>query len=583
MHSHHETRSQPLFRAFCLLSALACLGPATGLAAETHTTAYTNGLIYTANPDMPWADTLVVEGQRLVFVGRQSDAGALLGQSAERIDLRARLVLPGLIDSHTHPGFIGMTAQQVAIPPADSVDELLGAVAQALAAHPDQDVFIGMPWSNALFDPETGPDKGLLDEIEQQRPVMIWDEWMHSLWVNSAALRAAGVDRNTLDPAPGFSFYRKDASGEPSGYITESAASDFWSKFINIDEPVTQVILDYLQYLSRHGVTTVFDAGNFGKDEEVYTAISQLDREGRLPVRYHGSYTLFLPHQLEGAVATLKSMRQRFASERLRVDTLKIFFDGVIETRTAHMLQDYRDTPGNKGEALLSRDQLHRLILELDAEGLHLHIHTVGNQAVRTALEAVEDAHRSLGRPPAIRIALSHLELVSDEDLARFAKLGVVGNYTPWWHGGSDEQYDDPALGPLAKQRMRARQLLADGARVTFSNDAYFTSDWSDGNANPFVGIQTGHTRQYPDGGAQAPVALPLDERLPLTAMVDGYTRNGAWQLGVEADLGSLQAGKKADFIVLDGNLFEMDPYRIHELRPELVVLDGEVLFTRTQ
>ncbi len=197
-----------------------------------------------------------------------------------------------------------------------------------------------------------------------------------------------------------------------------------------------QSILRYLQYLRNLGVTTLLDAGNFGWDDEVYALISRWDQQGVLPLRYHGSYTLFLPDDLPNAVAKLKRMRQAYGSDRVRIDTLKVFLDGVIETRTADMSEDYLDTPGNSGHSLLNQTQLRQLILDLHAEDLDMHVHTVGNQAIKTMLNAVEEARKSLSVPLNTRVTLCHLEVMDDSDFNRFKDLGVVASFTPHWHGG---------------------------------------------------------------------------------------------------------------------------------------------------
>jgi predicted amidohydrolase YtcJ len=336
--------------------------------------------------------------------------------------------------------------------------------------------------------------------------------------------------------------------------------------------------LDFLHYLKSKGVTTVFDAGNFGLDAEIYKVVQRLDKQGELPVRYHGSYTLFLPEDLQHSVATLKKMRSDFSSEKVRIDTLKVFLDGVIENRTAYMLDDYEDTPGNNGNALINREQLHALILDLDKESLHLHLHTVGNKAVRMSLDAIEDAHKTLSRPPNIRIALSHLEVMDAADIARFEALGVIAQFTPHWHGGDEGYGYDQSIGDLQNSMYLTKSLVDTGAVVTFSSDAYFTSDWTDGNASPFAGIQVGHNRQYVEDGPAGSVAAPETEVLSREQMVDGYTRQAAYQLAIDDMLGSLETGKKADFIVLDKDLFEIDRYSIHEIQPDAVILDGRVV-----
>lgn len=371
-----------------------------------------------------------------------------------------------------------------------------------------------------------------------------------------------------------MAYYQRDDDGELTGYITESAATDFGNRIVGMDTEAEGVLLEYLRYLASVGVTSVFDAGNFGADEAVYAAVHRLDRARQLPQRYFGAYTLFLRRDLPGAIDALKALGQRFNSDRVRIDTLKVYLDGVIESRTGHLLRDYNDMPGNRGGSLLSQEELTALLLELDRERLHLHVHTIGDQAVRTALDAVAGARQALGRPLEIRVALTHLQLIDRDDWPRFAALDVIAQFTPAWHGHDLPFYED-ALGLRARYTYPVRPLLDSGAVVNFSSDVYFPSEWHDGSASPFTGMQVGHLRQFREDAPDGPRSGPASEQLPLEVLVDGYTRSGAWQLGQEATLGSLEVGKRADFIVLNKDLFTMNASMIHTLVPGLVVIDG--------
>ena len=535
---------------------------------------FRNGRIYTADESNPWADTIVIRDDRIVYVGGEDGLQDFPANESVSYDLRGQLVLPGLLDAHTHPGWIAMASQHLQLPDVESKQDLINAIENMVQDNPDRDILIGIAWDNVLFDVK-GPHKDILDAIEPNRPILLWDTWMHSLWVNSKALELVGPEYNFDDPTPNFSYYQRDENGELTGFITESAATEFWVAWDRVRPAGEESMWSFLDYLQSLGVTALYDAGSYGFDREIMEIISRFEREGRLPVRYFGSYTLFLPRDLPNAVSKLKALRDDFNSELITIDTLKVFFDGVMENRTAHMLSDYNDTPGNRGNALLSRAQVHQLLLDLEKENLHAHFHTVGNQATRTILNAVEDLHASLGRTPDMRIALSHLEVMTPEDAQRFSVLGVIGQFTPQWHGGDDSEADYLGVGELGDQMYFTRSLVDSGVRVTFSSDAYFMSDWLEGNANPFTGMQVGHTRQYVDDSPDGPIGAPLGEALTVKQMVDGYTRDGAYQQGVEDEIGTLAVGKKADFIVLDKNLFEVSPYEIHKVKPEAVIFDG--------
>ena len=262
----------------------------------------------------------------------------------------------------------------------------------------------------------------------------------------------------------------------------------------------------------------------------------------------------------------------------MRIDTLKVFLDGVIETRTANMSEDYLDTPGNSGHSLLSQAQLRQLILDLHAEDLDMHVHAVGDLAIHSTLNAVEEAKASLSEPLKTQVTICHLEVMRDSDFNRFKDLGVIASFTPHWHGGDVETGLTSAIGDKARAMMRAQPLISDGAVVTFSSDITGELEKESDRANPYLGMQIGHNKQEIEGGIQATLTPLRSERLGLDSLVDGYTRNAAFQLGRSDQLGSIEAGKRADFVVLDRNLFEIDRYEIHKSRPVAVLMDGEIV-----
>lgn len=561
--------------ALLMFGALSAQLSHLAVASEFADSVFINGDIYLGQVRNPWANEVAVTDGRFIYVG--DDAAAHIGPETQVFDLEGRMAMPGMVDGHTHVGLVALSSNLVEMDPASTRAELMLNIQQMVEDHAEQAVIIGGYWPNELFG-EEGPHKKDLDVIESKRPVILYDELTHSVWANSKALEMAGVTSETPDIVPGFSFYQKDENGEPTGWITESAASVFINNFQEVSLQVESAMLEYLNYFKSMGVTTLLDAGNFGLDQEVYAAVSELDQQGLLPVRFHGSYTLFIPQDAPTAVQTLKALGEQYNSENVKIDTLKVFFDGVVDTRTAAMLEDYLDTPGNSGETLLDRRQVHDLIVELDAEGLNFHAHTVGDRATRTLLDGIEDAHATLGRPPAIRTTLCHLEFVADTDFARFRPLGIVSNFTPHWAHGTDLSWYEAGIGALAFDMQRGQPMLSDGAWVSFSSDNTTESEWKSPRASssPFTGMQVGHTRQDVGIGADDPILPPASERLQLGDLLNGYTSGGAYQLG-RSDIGSIAVGKRADMVVLDQNIFEINPYDIHRTKPIAVIVDGEI------
>ncbi|MFK7830170.1 MAG: amidohydrolase [Congregibacter sp.] len=532
--------------------------------------------IFTSDEAKPLASVIAINGDRIVYVGDSEGVEPFLAGTTVTVDLDGKLILPGMIDAHTHPGYLAIYDRLIDLPEAESRADQIEDIKNLLLENADEEIIYAIGWDNRFFGTD-GPSRKELDALESDRPVLIYDITMHSLWVNSRALEMSGIGDDPVDPLPHVAYYKRDANGELTGYITESAATLFANLFFQMGESEEITLSDFINYLSSRGVTSLFDAGNFGLDDEVYRAVKKLDENGALPMRYHGTYTVFLPNQAGTAVKELQRLAATYNSENLRIDTLKIFFDGVVETRTAHMLQDYDDTPGNRGGSLFGVDTLTKLVVELDQAKFNLHVHALGDQSSRTVLDAVEAARNQLGRPLDITVAITHLQVIDVADFARYAELEVIGQFTPAWHY-YDEPFYSEALGQRAKHPYPVAELIKAGATVNFSSDVYFPSEWRDHSASPFTGIQVGHTRRGRESGPDDSASGPEYEQLSRETMVQGYTMGGAIQLGTENVLGSLKAGNIADFIVLDEDLFSMDAAKISEIVPKAVILNGKLV-----
>jgi predicted amidohydrolase YtcJ len=428
-------------------------------------------------------------------------------------------------------------------------------------------------WDVHMFLPD-GPTKEDLDRFFKYRPALLFDNSGHSLWLNSMALWLLGIDEDTPDLSPGISFFVRNERGEPTGWVKEFAALPYLQDYLVPNkEELKAGIKEYLDFLSARGVTSLMDAGNFSSHDQVYEAVSELDQEGELPVRYFGSFHVWAPEHLDVAVSELLALREKYGSDRLVFETIKIHYDGVHEILTGGMLEPYETDPGNRGGVLVDSERLTKFIGELNEEGIDLHLHTVGDRAVREALDAVEQARRDLG-DLGIEVALSHLETVSPEDIPRFEGLGVHANFTPHWFGG--RVFGTAAAHNLGAERAArsqvAGELLRAGANVTLSSDV--VSEAESYRAAPFLGLQMSVTRREYDDPSGS-VLSPSSSRLPLEAAIEAYTLSGARQLGQANRLGSLEAGKRADFLVLDRSPFEVPINELHKVVPRAVVVGG--------
>ncbi len=588
-----KTGPRLLIALLASLSALACR-PSTddsspGDAGGPADSVLRGGRFFTLDEAQVWAEAVAIRDGRFVYVGDDAGAQRFVGPDTDRHDLGGRLTLPGLVDSHTHPGLMGrVSAGYIAVPvgggPRGSLprggsnEEVVAAVQAYAQANPDLPWIEMGSWSGHVYG-KAGPHRRDLDRVVPDRPVMLGDGTGHSVWVNSVALEMMGVDSDTPDPVPGLSTFVRDADGEPTGWIKEFAAWPYARPIAAaIDrESNKEGIVTFLEYLSRLGVTTLLDAGNFDYHDLTYSLLAELEGAGRLPVRYEASYHIFLPDQVPGAIDELERLRRTYGGERLTFNTIKIHFDGTDELRSGAVLEPFSDDPGNRGTTLLDTEELGEFIVQLHAARIDLHLHIMADRGVRIALDAVQAARESVDGELYPRVTICHLDIIDAADYPRFKQLGVIANYTPQWHGLGDRlPLTALTLGDRFERMLLVQPLLDDGAVVTFSSDV--TSLRGMERANPYLGMQIGHNRQYHEQGADAPIRLPMTERLDLEDLIKGFTLSGAYQLRMENQLGSIEVGKLADLVVLDRNLFEVDRYEIHTVRPEAVFMEGEII-----
>jgi predicted amidohydrolase YtcJ len=560
----------------CCLTALFLCLVLPGLA-DSAELVLTNGRIYTVDAEQPWAEAVAIEDGRFVFVGSTNEVRAFVDDETSEFDLGGSFVLPGLVDSHTHPGRVAQSVDYVELPwMPESKQEMFDALLAYANEHPDKEFIVGGRWPTSMFG-EEGPNRLELDAVIPDRPVILKDTSGHAQWLNTKALEVLGIDKNTPDPIPGLSYLYRDADGNPTGWILERAV-DTQLKAAGIGDRISpDSLAAFLDSLAELGVTAVFDGG-YSSGDYAYQAAAELERDGRMPLRYEGSYRVETADQLDSAAAELKRLREEFGGDRVKFNTIKVMFDGVSEIRTSAVLEPFLGEGGGRGKTLVDATRLSDFILELHAEQIDLHLHTVADRAIRVALDAVEMARAEVGGPLDARVTFCHLELIDDADFDRFYELDIFANFTPQWHGGHI-QGAELTLGQERYDRMfRVQPLLDRNVAVTFSSDITDARRWRANRASPFFGMQIGHTRLEPEFGARATVRPPLDERLDLEDLVRGYTINGAAQLGMADEAGSIEVGKLGNLVVLDRNLFETLPNSISSIRPTAVLMEGELV-----
>lgn len=538
---------------------------------------FVNAIAYTLDPAQPWAEALAVKNDRIVYVGDGDGARELAGTDTVIHDLGGQMLLPGFIDTHMHPITGGAYAKALSLDTGGDIDGWISAIADYAADNPDAPLIFGYGFLASTFGPD-GPTRQQIDAVVDDRPVLIIDEGLHGAWANTRTLEALNVTQDTPDPVPGFSYYKRDANGEATGYLLEGTAGMAMDSLNAITEDIVVDGTAYvIEVLNGYGVTAAFDAGAIGYEESISGILGRLEDAGKLTVRLVGSYRPRGPDDVDAAVANAAGFRDTIRGERYHYRVLKIMDDGTVEGRTAAMFEDYQGEPGNSGETVYTEAQMTTMASGAAAENIDVHIHALGERAVHEALNAIESA-RAAQPGSTTRYTICHIQVITDQDLPRFAELDVIAQSTPLW--ASYDTYGEQFVSEDQFQRYwRFGSLAALGVRLTFGSD-FPASGAGMLGMSPVVHIEIGHTRQDP-GDPDARIQPRESERLDIAALIRGYTIDAAWQLHMEHLIGSLEVGKKADLVVLDRNLFETDAYEIHQTRVQMTVVDGQIVYAR--
>ena len=523
-------------------------------------------LVWTADPERPLVEAVAIRDGVLVYVGDGAGVERFIGSATEVLDLSGRMVLPGFHDTHAHPVSAGLELGECNLYDAETAADAERAIREFVSVHPDLPWVRGNGWALPLY-PNANPTRQLLDRLVPDQPAFFYAADGHSAWANSRALELAGVTRETPDPAGGR-IERDPRSGEPSGTLREDAMALVASRLPPYSaEERLAAARRALKEANRFGITTITDADVGDATLEAY---ADLSRRGELTARV----TVALASEVESSVAQeverLKAIRgQHQRLPRLQVNTVKLYTDGVIESRTAALLAPYLDRPGDAGPLVYRPDDLTARVVAFDREGFQVHFHAIGDRAIRVSFDAIARANEVNGSRDR-RSVLSHIELFDPSDIGRFRELGAIASFQPLW-AQADGYITDltlPALGPVRSRWLYPiASVLHSGAVVAGG------SDWSVSSLNPLDAIEVAITRRAED---EAPGAAWIpEERADLPAMLAAYTINAAYATYRERETGSLTVGKQADLIVVDRDLFSVPAHQISESRVLLTLLDG--------
>ena len=543
-----------------------------------------NGHIFTAEPAQPYAQAIAIRGGRILAVGERDAVQAAAGDKARRIDLQGRFLMPAMIDAHAHPIDGGVTLLRASYPDTrDSVADLAAFVEGQIGRKSSYlgDVLV-------VYNVDTGfwPLAGQIDAaLSAGRladvPLVLYGSDGHTAWINRAMRARAGLTREYLRTLSSgdLYFYGHDDALEPSGFVVDTGQTFVEKSIPKLSrEELMEAARAALRYMNSVGITAWLDAAVSGDADTAAT----VDNPGYLPIyrelaqrgeltAHVVAYPVVRPDRGLQQIAVVEALRGRFELlPDLRVPGLKVFADGVVEypSQTAALSRPYLNS-GRQVAPLFAQDDMNALAIEADRRGLIVHVHTIGDQAVKAALDAIEAVRRANpgGRLPH---TLTHLQFVSPQDAARFARLHVAAAVQLLWATADPSTIDvvKPYIDPQIYSWMyRGRSLLETGALVAGS------SDWPVSSANPFEAMSQAETRAGPQG------VLNEAERMPREAMLYAYTRNAAIVLSALDEIGTLAPGKRADLALIDRDVLSVPADELRSAQVVWTMLGGRIVY----
>jgi len=527
------------------------------------------GAVYTVDAARSWATAVAVRDGRIVYVGTDSVPRGLIGPSTVVEDLDGRMVLPGFQDGHVHLVQGGVELGECALFTLDR-QEIADSIRACAAAHPDAPWVRGSGWELPAFH-QANPSKELLDSLVPDRPAVFDAFDGHSSWANTKALALAGITRATPDPLDGR-IERDARTGEPSGTLRESAVALVSALLPERTDAELLAGLKRAQNLANAaGITAALEGWT---SESNLRALAGADSAGTLTLRVVAALDGEPDSTgIDGLTRRLATLRARYRSDHVRPTTVKLYEDGVIESGTAALLAPYLDRKDDAGKPIFAQPTLDSLVGALDRDGWQVHVHAIGDRAIRMTLDAFEQARRANGARDA-RHTITHLQLIDPADIPRFRDLQVLANFQPLWANGDEyiTRLAEPQLGTA-----RSRWIYPIASVVKSGAVVSGGSDWSVSSIAPLDGIQVAITRRAPEDPPRTP--WRPEEVVDLPTAIAMYTINAAYQLGHERETGSIEVGKSADLVVLERNLFAAAASEIHRVKVVRTLLEGRTVY----
>ncbi|MFD0828583.1 amidohydrolase [Neobacillus sp. M.A.Huq-85] len=515
--------------------------------------------VFTGTKDEPVSASILIKENKIVKVIESEDVSDYIDHLTKIYDFEDQLIMPGFHDFHIHLLMGGLLNDSVRLHLARSAKEAAQMVKEYADSKSDEPFVIGCSWEQNEWE-EGEPHRFILDEVIPDRPVLLYQAEFHSAWVNSKVLELAGIDRNMENPPYGEIV--KDENGEPTGLLLEHAVG-LVTKVLPISLEIKEKLLNnFLTEAAKCGVTSVHDLLRIPEmsteEAELY---ADYEKEGKLTTRVH------FVAPLNGDLELAKSLREKHKSNMVQFCGFKQFADGVTTSYTAYLIEPYTNNPETRGSTVFPVETIKRWTVEADKEGFRVRFHCIGDGAVQLALDSFEAAQKENGERDS-RHAIEHVEMIDPNDIERFHQLGVIASVQPEHINVTARDVYEELIGPeRMKYNYLLKTMLDQGTKVIFGTDYPVVQ------LDPFPGIYRAVTRLDDDG-----VVWDGKERISLKDAILSYTSAPAYGSFREQELGTIEAGKLADIIVLDRNLFKVPYEEIKNTKVVFTMVDGKVV-----
>ncbi len=518
-----------------------------------------NGNIYTTNPQLPKAEAVAIRDSKIIAVGKSSEVENLGRKNFKVINLDGKTAIPGLTDCHTHFLAFAYSLKRVNLDGINSFDAVLSAVRSFSAKlHPDE-WLAGRGWNKNILGGESHFTKKILDEVWPNAPAALQSKDHHVLWVNSKALEAARIDKETHDP-PGGRIERDHQTKEPTGILKENACSLVWEKVPTASVAYSKELLrEAMKIANSYGLTGIHNHDDPG----AFPLFERLRLDGELTLRVCS----WVPVQnLDSAVSV--GLLSGFGNENLRFGGVKIYSDGSLGSQTALMFEPFEGSRDDFGVEVTPYDELSELVVKASRAGISVAVHSIGDKAVHQSLNAIEASIGETRKESRLRHRIEHVQLIHPEDTDRFKELGVVASVQPA-HAPADIDIAEKYWGKRCKLAYAFNTLLRSGAKLVFGSDAPIET------LNPWMGIHAAVCRKR-IGGKES---WYPQERVGVADAVSAYTQWASYASYEENLKGSIRVGKLADLVVLSQDIFKMSPEEIPDTKVECTILGGKTVF----